>query len=112
MNQKQALNMRGGPDSKQARRARTRTLIQLGGLLDKSGLLEVLEIQTGQDLKKDPDTLDTAATLMGSLLFLKEFFHGEEAETQKMLWRLRGKEALRDPRQPQPTPVREEGTAA
>ena len=102
MNQRQALEMRLGPNSKDARRARTRTLIQLGGLIEKAGLLDQLGIETGQDLQRDVDTVDAAATLMGSLLFLKEFFQGDEADTHKMLWKLRGKEALHDPRQLQP----------
>lgn len=94
MNQKQTIEMRLGPNSKNARRARTRTLIQVGGLVDKAGILDLLGIEAGQDLQKDFDTLDQAATLMGSLLFLKGFFQDEEAETQKKLWCLRGKEAL------------------
>lgn len=94
MMQKQTLEMRRGPHSKEARRARTRTLIQVGGLVDKSGLLDLLGIEAGQDLQKDVDTIDQAATLMGSLLFLKSFCQEEDAETQKMLWCLKGKEAL------------------
>jgi hypothetical protein len=112
LNQKQALEMRQGPVSKNARKARTRTLIQLGGLIEKAGLLNLLDLETGQDLQKDDDTVNAAATLMGSLLFLKEFFYGEEAKTHQLLWRLRGKEALRDPRQLQPSPVTEEAEAA
>lgn len=107
LNQKQTLEMRLGSNSKAARRARTRTLIQLGGLIEKAGLLDQLDLETGQDLQKDFDTVEAAATLMGSLLFLKEFFQGEEAETHKMLWQMRGKEALRDPRQLQPVPTLE-----
>ena len=108
INQKQALERREGSSSKKARRARTRTLIQLGGLIEKAGLLALLDLETGQDLQKEEDTRDAAATLLGALLFLKQFFDGEETETQKMLWRLRGKEALSDPRQPQPVPPKDD----
>lgn len=94
LNRQQALEMRQGPSSQNFRKARTRTLIQLGGLIEKSGLLDLLDIEAGQDLQKDPDTLDAAATLMGALLSLQETLHLEEAETQKMLWRLQGKKAL------------------
>lgn len=45
------------------RRARTRTLIQLGGLVEKSGLMEVLEIEMGQDLQKDPNLFSKVAIL-------------------------------------------------
>lgn len=107
LNQKQTLEMRLGSNSKNARRARTRTLIQLGGLIEKAGLLDLLNVETGQDLQKDFDTVDAAATLMGSLLFLKEFFQGDASETHRMLWKLRGKEALHDPRQLQPVPMLE-----
>lgn len=102
INQKQVLDMRQDLSFKNARRARTRTLIQLGGLIEKAGLLDLLNLQTGQDLQKDFETVDATATLMGALLFLKEFFQDDEADTHKMLWQLRGKEALRDPHQPQP----------
>lgn len=33
------------------RQSRTRTLIQLGGILQKSGLLEAFDIKTGEDLQ-------------------------------------------------------------
>ena len=105
MNQHQALTTAYGAHSKQARRTRTRTLIQLGGLIEKAGLLTLLDLELGQDLQKDFDTVNATATLIGSLLYLKEFFQGEEAETHKMLWCVRGKKVLRDPRQPQPLPV-------
>jgi len=50
------------------RRARTRTLIQCGGLLKISGLLEICQIQEGDDLQLDLESYDKAATLLGILL--------------------------------------------
>ena len=88
--------------SKAMRRARTRTLIQLGGLIEKAGLLDILEIQLGQDLQKDAETINPVATLMGSLLSLCALYQDEDSQTRKMLWQRRGKEALRHPDQPQP----------
>lgn len=76
------------------RKARTRTLIQLGGLIEKTGLLDFVELETGQDLQKDPDTFEGTATLMGALLSLKESFQAEDADAQKILWASRGKEEL------------------
>ena len=102
INRKQMTEMRQGSISKTMRRARTRTLIQLGGLIEKSGLLDVLEIQLGQDLQKDAETINPVATLMGSLLSLCTLYQDEDSQTQKMLWQRRGKEALRHPDQPQP----------
>jgi hypothetical protein len=50
------------------RKARTRTLIQIGGLADKAGLLELLNIQTGEDLEEDIASLNKAALLLGFLI--------------------------------------------
>ena len=49
----------------QFRKARTRTLIQLGGLVEKSGLLEPLNITLGDDLQKDYEHLENTAILTG-----------------------------------------------
>jgi len=49
--------------AKQDRRARTRTLIQLGGLIEKSGLMNLIHIQTGEDLQLDHEAYEKAATL-------------------------------------------------
>ena len=46
---------------------RTRTLIQLGGLVAKSGLMELCDIYEGDDLQTDIPNLDKAATLLGIL---------------------------------------------
>lgn len=49
------------------RRARTRTLIQAGGLLNLSGLLEFCSIEEGEDLQYDLESRYKAATLLGIL---------------------------------------------
>jgi hypothetical protein len=49
------------------RRARTRTLIQAGGLLNLSGLLEYCDIEEGEDLQYDLESRDKAALLLGIL---------------------------------------------
>ena len=49
------------------RRARTRTLIQLGGLVEKSGVLDILGITMGQDLQKDPTLFNKVAILSAAL---------------------------------------------
>lgn len=78
----------------QFRKARTRTLIQLGGLVEKSGLLDPLNITLGDDLQKDYDCLESAATLLGAFTELCGSFYSEEAEAQKMIWLERGKVML------------------
>lgn len=52
----------------QQRAARTRTLLQLGGLLVKSGITEKLGIKIGADLQKDELQKKKAYTLLGMLV--------------------------------------------
>ena len=54
------------------RRARTRTLIQMGGLLNLTSLPEILGIVEGDDLQGDIHTMDKAATLLGMILSFQE----------------------------------------
>lgn len=54
------------------RRKRTRTLIQLGGLIEKSGLMETVNIETGLDLQKDDEIKESVYELYGALLHLNE----------------------------------------
>jgi hypothetical protein len=74
------------------RKKRTRTLIQLGGLVQKSGLLEPLQLKIGDDLQGDELCFDGAATLMGAFSDLARTI--QEDETQTMLWRENGKGIL------------------
>lgn len=62
------------------RRERTHRLIELGGLVQKSGLVEL----TGDD----------RAALYGAFLSLIEGIGGEERGHQLALWRRRGKRAF------------------
>ena len=94
LNQKNALEYRSEGHPGNERKARTRTLIQLGGLIEKSGLLPLFDLQTGDDLQKDPETFEGAATLFGALLSLKEEIQLEDADACKTLWNIRGKENL------------------
>ena len=52
---------------KMERKARTRTLIQLGGLLVKSGLVEALGIPLGVDLENNPEGKEKAYQLLSFL---------------------------------------------
>tara|TARA_B100000446_G_scaffold162424_1_gene162766 strand:+ start:146 stop:502 length:357 start_codon:yes stop_codon:yes gene_type:complete len=54
------------------RKARTRTLIQLGGLLNITNLLELADIHLGEDLESEQGNQDKAATLLGLLQHLTE----------------------------------------
>lgn len=55
-----------------ARKLETRTKIQLGGLIIKSGLSDILNISPGDDLQLDYSHIDKAHTLLGILKEVKE----------------------------------------
>jgi hypothetical protein len=74
------------------RKKRTRTLIQLGGLVQKSGLLEQLHLQVGDDLQQDELCFNGVATLIGAFTDLVKTI--QEDETQTMLWCEKGKKVL------------------
>ena len=79
------------------RRARTRTLIQLGGLVEKSGLANHLDIELGQDLQQDEECFEANAVLLGGLIEIKDMLKQDSNEQQKMLWASKGKEQLAKP---------------
>ena len=62
------------------RRERTRHLIELGGLVQKAGLVELTD--------------DNRATLYGALLDLAERARGDDAGDVLALWKRRGKRAF------------------
>jgi hypothetical protein len=62
------------------RRERTRHLIELGGLIQKAGLVEL----TGDD----------RATLLGAMMALADMINGEGGEGLIDVWRRRGKRAF------------------
>ena len=62
------------------RRERTRQLIELGGLIAKSGLVELCD--------------DDRAVIFGLLVEAAAMLGGEEREQKLVLWRRRGKRAF------------------
>lgn len=62
------------------RRERTRHLIELGGLVQKAGLVEL--------------TRDDRAALYGAFLTLAVMLKADDAESALALWRRRGRRAL------------------
>jgi hypothetical protein len=62
------------------RRERTRHLIELGGLVQKAGLVEL----TGDD----------RATLLGAMMALADMINGEGGQAMIDVWRRRGKRAF------------------
>jgi Conjugal transfer protein TraD len=64
------------------RRERTRHLIELGGLVQKAGLVELTD--------------DDRAVLLGAFLAIAARLQGEDREQAITLWRRRGKRAFDD----------------
>jgi hypothetical protein len=62
------------------RRERTRHLIELGGLVQKAGLIELTD--------------DDRAVLLGAFLAIAAKLQGDEREQAIMLWRRRGRRAF------------------
>jgi hypothetical protein len=62
------------------RRERTRQLIELGGLVAKSGLVELTD--------------DDRPVILGVLIAAAATLRGEDRERALMLWRRRGKQAF------------------
>jgi len=79
--------------SRDLRRARTRFLIQLGGLIEKAGLLETFQIKVGTDLQKDIDMKEPVGSLFKGLLVLNELANSDEV--YRPLWAVQGLEELR-----------------
>lgn len=74
------------------RRARTRSLVQLGGLIAKAGLLETFQLNLGEDFQRDPETRDQIAALFKGFLVLNEIAQSEDVSLR--LWTLQGLEVL------------------
>ena len=62
-----AASYRNQATSKALRRARTRTLIQAGSLLQMLGFFSICGIEEGLDLQLDLESRDKAAILLGIL---------------------------------------------
>ena len=79
-------------EPKSFRRARTRTLIQLGGLIEKAGLLEEFGLHLGSDLQKDSEMKDPVFAFYGALLELKNTI--SEGDASLTLWKTKGAKML------------------
>lgn len=79
-------------DSRGLRRARTRSLIQLAGLMEKAKLLETFDIELRRDMQKDPEMREPVAALFKGLLVLKEMV--ESGEISLQIWAVQGLEEL------------------
>ena len=76
------------------RRARTHSLVQLGGLVAKSGLLDTFEISLGLDLQRDPDQKNQVASLFKGLCVLNEMVQSHDVSLQ--IWAHQGLNLLKE----------------
>jgi hypothetical protein len=82
-----------GTSSSEQRRARTRSLIQLGGLMERTGTLDVFKIPLGVDLQKDVSLKNNIAALFKGLLELNKM--ATSSDVNLNLWALQGLEAFK-----------------
>jgi hypothetical protein len=84
--QKAALETKQKVQTKRERMQRTRTLIQVGGLVSLSGLLERFGIALGDDLQLDIDAKEQSKVIMGVLMSVMEQLprHLSENELQRL----------------------------
>lgn len=77
------------------RKAETRTKIQLGGLVIKSGLTEAFSISQGVDLQLDEAEKEKATLLLGALIDLRQSMASNSlTPSQKEEWAHLGKAAF------------------
>ena len=79
--------------SSSQRRARTRSLIQLGGLLELAGTLDVFGIPLELDIQKDISVKNNIAALFKGLIELNEMTTSSEVDIN--LWALQGLEEFK-----------------
>jgi hypothetical protein len=84
-----------GQHENQTRRAETRTKIQLGGLVFKSGLTDYLNICAGDDLQLDATKWNDAAILLGMLLDAYEHLLQDKHHDKLNHWKLLGTQAMK-----------------
>lgn len=80
--------------SSEQRRTRTRALIQLGGLIEKSGLCDVFGISLGEDLQKSTPMKEPVAAFFKGLLELREMAKSDEINIR--LWATQGMDAFKN----------------
>ena len=85
--QQSSLQHRRQQQQNSLRKARTRTLIQAGGLLSQIGLLDYCGIEPGEDLQGDWVKTDKAAVLLGMLQEWYEALPDEPADAQWAHWK-------------------------
>lgn len=92
---KAALETRQENTKARERMQRTRTLIQMGGLLSVVKIPDWFDIHLGDDLQTDNDSKDKSAMLLGLLLTVVEQLPKEFSDTEKTKFKNKGINHLR-----------------
>lgn len=74
------------------RRARVRSLIQAGALVEKAGLLKTFSLPVGSDFQKSPELKDAIGALYKGLLVLNDMANSTDVHIP--LWSQQGLAAL------------------
>ena len=77
------------------RKARTRTLIQVGALVNMVGLFEACGIKEGVDLQIDMEQRDKAATLLGILIEAYGSLPSDPSSLKWEVWKSDGIQLLK-----------------
>jgi hypothetical protein len=78
------------------RKARTRTLIQVGGLCKVAGLLEIFGIEEGMELQLSPEGQERASRLLGWLVESAEGLPGQKPDEEAWQgWKTTGERTLK-----------------
>lgn len=79
----------------QDRKARTRTLIQIGGLVKLCGLMETCGIEEGDDLQHENDVDNRAPLLLGILIEAVQNLPSSPSQEDIEQWKTMGINALK-----------------
>lgn len=93
--QKTALLHQDKQIGKAERKARTRTLIQVGALIKMIGLFEYSDITEGMDLQTDMGHRDKAATLLGILIDVYDNLPAKPSLQQLEGWKDAGAQLMK-----------------
>lgn len=74
------------------RRARTRSLIQVGSLVEKAGILKTFDLPVGRDFQKDGELKMQISALYKAFLVLNEIANSDDVHIP--LWAQQGLAAL------------------
>ena len=102
---KAALNNQIKQSDPKKRKARTRTLIQIGGLVTLTDLPTLCGIREGDDLQYDMHALDNAATLLGMLLTAQDHLSTILSDATYASFKRRGLRQLKNKKIPLPSPL-------